>query len=342
MIHCKELKKDFATKDELFKELVKNESRIAELKKATIKETDSLSVFATHGTDSVKALSFVKDGFVYPVINTTNYFDSHGDVHFPNLWNKSLKDKAKKIFYVLEHELELDSVIAFPQDVNAFVKTVLWSDLGKDYAGSTQALIFEIAKNKIRLEDVKTLFDEQISFENSVRMRYINVQLAINSTSSDYEKQYALWKARIDQVANKEVAIEQGYMWCVDEASIEKEGSLVLFGSNDATPVIYQKTDAVKDGMQNDVNIEFIDMMIPHHEKAIEMVDEYDDQVTIPELQDLMQSIKINQSNEIEIMKKIKDSILSKAEKSLSDIEPLKDTQKQVSNEIINEFLNKI
>lgn len=246
MIHCKELKKDFSTKEEMFKELVKNENKIAELKKATIKNTDSINIFGIKDTENIKALSFVKDGYVYPIINTTNYFDSHGDVHFPNLWNKSLKDKSKKIFYVLEHELELDSVIAFPNDVNAFVKNVNWSDLGQSYNGQTQALIFEIAKDKIRIEKVAELFQEQISFENSVRMRYINVNLAINSTSSDYEKQYALWKSRIDLVANKDVAIEAGYMWCIDEASIEKEGSLVLFGSNDATPVIYQKSEVEK------------------------------------------------------------------------------------------------
>lgn len=242
MIHCKELKKDFSTKEELFKELVKNEKRIVELKKATIVHTQPVSLFGIKDHESVKALSFVKDGFVYPIINTTNYFDSHADVHFPNLWNKSLKDKNKKIFYVLEHELEVDSVIAFPNDVNAFVKTVSWNDLGRDYSGNTQALIFEIPKNKIQIEKIAKLFDEQISFENSVRMRYINVSLAIDSTSSDYEQQKALWDARINQVANKDIAKEHGYMWCIDEASIEKEGSLVLFGSNDATPVIYQKT----------------------------------------------------------------------------------------------------
>ncbi len=246
MIHCKELKKDFSSKEELFKELVKNEAKIIDLKKGAIKDTDSISFFGVKDTESIKALSFVKEGFVYPIINTTNYFDSHGDVHFPNLWNKSLKDKAKKIFYVLEHELEVDSVIAFPNDVNAFVKTVSWNDLGRDYSGNTQALIFEIPKNKIQIEKIAKLFDEQISFENSVRMRYINVSLAIDSTSSDYEKQKSLWDARIDLVANKDVAKEQGYMWCIDEASIEKEGSLVLFGSNDATPVIYQKSEVEK------------------------------------------------------------------------------------------------
>jgi len=246
MIYCKELKKEFSSKEKLFKELVKNEKSIIELKKATIKNTPPVSLFGLKETERTKALSFVKEGFVYPIINTTNYFDSHGDVHFPNLWNKSLKDKSKKIFYVLEHELEVDSVIAFPNDVNAFVKNVNWSDLGRDYNGTTQALIFEIPKNKIQIEKIAKLFDEQISFENSVKMRYIQVQLAIDSTSSDYAKQKALWDARIDEVANKDVAKEYGYMWCIDEASIEKEGSLVLFGSNDATPVIYQKSEVEK------------------------------------------------------------------------------------------------
>jgi hypothetical protein len=245
MIYCKELKKEFANKADLFKELVKNEVEITDLKKGALKSTDNVSVFGIKDTQTIKALSFVKDGYVYPVINTTNYFDSHGDVHFPNLWNKTLKDKAKRIFYVLEHELELDSVIAFPNDVNAFVKIVSWSDLGKDYNGTTQALIFEIPKSKIKIDKVAELFNEQVNFENSVRMRYINVNLAINSTDSDYEKQKALWDARIDLVANKEEAISNGYMWCVDEASIEKEGSLVLFGSNDATPVIYQKNNSL-------------------------------------------------------------------------------------------------
>lgn len=225
--------------EQLFKKLIKSQ----ELKKATIKNSDSSKVYIFRDNhESAKTLNFVKEGFVYAIINTTNYLDSHGDVHFPNLWNKSLKDKSKKIFYVLEHELELDSVIAFPNDVNAFTKDILWSDLGEIYEGKTQALIFEIPKDKIQIEKVTELFNQQVPFENSVRMRYIDINLAINSTDADYQKQKAVWDARIDLIANKEVAIEQGYFWAVDQASIEKEGSLVLFGSNDATPVIYTKS----------------------------------------------------------------------------------------------------
>ena len=39
-------------------------------------------------------------------------------------------------------------------------------------------------------------------------------------------------------IANKAQAIEQGYFWVVTEAKISQEGSMVLRGSNDATPIL--------------------------------------------------------------------------------------------------------
>jgi hypothetical protein len=239
-IFCKELNQEFVDKESMFIELVKNESKIVELKKATIKESDSVSTFFELKQNAEKKLSFVKEGFVYPVINTTNFLDSHGDVHFPNIWNKSLKDKSKKIFYVLEHKLSIDSVIAFPNDVTAFAKTVSWKDLGFDYQGETQALIYEIAKDKIKIPRIKELLEEKTSFENSVRMRYITMNLAVNSKNPDLSKNKALWDERIEKIVNFDKANEEGYFWAVDEASIEKEGSLCLFGSNSATPIIYE------------------------------------------------------------------------------------------------------
>lgn len=242
-IFCKELNKHFSTQDDMFAELAKEEANIVAIKKAVIKESDSVSVLFLKDKETEKALSFVKEGYVYPVINTTNFLDTHGDVHFPNIWNKSLKDKANKIFYVLEHRLSIDNVIAFPNAVRAFVKTMTWDELGLPYEGETQALIYEIAKDKIKIDKIKSLFEEQTPFENSVRMRYITINLAMKSEDENYAKQRKLWEDRINLVVNKEVAEERGYFWCVDEASIEKEGSLVLFGSNSATPVIYQKQE---------------------------------------------------------------------------------------------------
>lgn len=240
-VFCKELNKSFDDNESMFVELVKYQSNIAELKKASIKESEGITaLYFNKESDSEKSLDFVKEGFVYPVINTTNFLDSHGDVHFPNIWNKSLKDKAKKIFYVMEHKLSIDSVIAYPNDVNAFVKTLSWKDLGFDYEGETQALIYEIPLNKIRIPQVKQLFEDKTPFENSVRMRYINMELAIDSKNADFAKNKAVWDTYFEKITNKETAQKNGYFWAVTEASIEKEGSLCLFGSNSATPVIYE------------------------------------------------------------------------------------------------------
>jgi len=238
-IFCKELNQEFDSKTEMFKELVKNESKIVDLKKATIKESDSVSTFFALKESAYKGLDFVKEGFYYPVINTTNFLDSHDDVHFPNIWNRSLKDKANKIFYVLEHRLSIDNVIAFPNDVNAFVKTVSWNDLGFNYPGETQALIYEIGKDKIKIPKIKELLEEKTAFENSVRMRYITIKLAINTKDPDMVKYKTLWDERAPLVVNIDKNEEDGYFWAIDEASIEKEGSLCLFGSNSATPIIY-------------------------------------------------------------------------------------------------------
>ena len=73
------------------------------------------------------------DGFVYPVINTTKYMDSHDDVHFDGLWKKTLKEQQGKIFYLSNHSMKIDDVVAWPEDVEAFTTMIDWSLVGKDY-----------------------------------------------------------------------------------------------------------------------------------------------------------------------------------------------------------------
>ena len=76
--------KEFNSKEELFKELKDNESKLIELKKASIQKTaekGQLSTFELLKSDeNIKEYLDVKDGFVYAVINTTKFLDSHDDV----------------------------------------------------------------------------------------------------------------------------------------------------------------------------------------------------------------------------------------------------------------------
>jgi len=245
MIHCLELNKSFATKQDMFKELAENSKDIINLKKVAVQKSadkGQLSTFSLFKvTEETKSLLGLKEDYIYPVINTTKYMDSHGDVHMDGIWNKSLQEQKGQIYYVADHELKTTSVIAFPSDVNAFVKEVPWSFVGKEFEGNTQALIYEIPKSAIRLLAAKDIIEQKQPVQNSVRMQYVRIKLALDSTEKEHAEFKSNFDNYLDTIANKEYAKEQGYFWIVDEAKISKEGSMVLFGSNDATPIQYSE-----------------------------------------------------------------------------------------------------
>lgn len=249
-IYCPILDKSFADKTSMLLALKANNDLIIAEKKAQTYKSHEKGQFSPSEqlkfVEDVEKSGFaMKDGYFYPIINTTNYMDSHGDVHFPNLWNKSLKDNNNQFYYVADHELKISSVIAFPQDVRAFTKTVDWSFIGKNYEGKTQALVYEIQDKSIQLREANNVIQNKIPMQNSVRMQYVKIFFAANSDHKDLVDENKLYHQYIDQIANKDVVNEQGYFYGVTEAKIIKEGSMVLFGSNDATPIRYKLNEAV-------------------------------------------------------------------------------------------------
>lgn len=257
-IFIPELNKTFTDKAQLFKELKANESKLIAIKKAAIYESKSKGQFApfelAKDTVSQKGQPFpMKSGAVYPVINTINYYDSHGDVHRPGIWAKSVSEQDGKLFYVMDHELKTTSIIAWPNDVKPMVKVVSWAFLGKNYEGSTEALVYEIELDKIVNETAKRIIEEKRPIQNSVRMQYVKLRLGINSNDKDYAENKIYFDSVYPDIVNKEAVDEAGYLWGIEEAKIIKEGSMVPFGSNDATPITYpesvddnsEKTDPV-------------------------------------------------------------------------------------------------
>lgn len=244
MIHCKVLNREFATKDELFRELKLNENKIIALKKAQKYESvkkgqiSNGCAFIKLGEVSKESIP-MKHGFVYPVINTTRYMDNHDDVHFDGLWKKTLKEQEGKIFYLDGHSLKIDDVIAWPEDVRAFTTMVDWSVVGKDYEGQTEALIYEIEESKIQKQSALEAIKQRRKVQGSVSMIYVKITMGIDSNEKDYATNKAYFDSHINLIVNKEVAKENGYFFGVEEARIYKEGSMVLVGSNDATEIIY-------------------------------------------------------------------------------------------------------
>jgi len=227
--------------------LKEHEARLISLKCSQVyKSIDKLQGFsvtpfldkALHAAKS-HVPTWMKDGNQYPVINTTKYFDSHGDVHFDGIWKRSLKANVGKLFYVEGHELMTKSVIAWPEHVKSFTADVPWSYLGKSYEGNTQALIYEIPDAEIKHEGARDVIDNKREMQNSVRMQYVKMTLALNSDSSEWKENKELYDSRIDLIANKDIVEQNKYFWAVDEAKIFKEGSMVIAGSNDVTPIIF-------------------------------------------------------------------------------------------------------
>lgn len=243
MIHCKILDRDFRTHEEMFKAMRANIGKMMAAKKAVIKNSDGwesgqIKTVAEKAAGGPKELEFGDK--VYPVINTTLYMDSHDDVHLNGIWNKTISEQKGKVALILNHDYRVGKVIAYPEDVVSMVKIIPWKDLGRDYGGETEALIFEATLSDDSNETGFKAYKNGRKVQHSVRMIYDKVSLAVNSDGDDWAEERNTWETYLPKIVNKERAIELGYFWAIKEARIYKEGSMVLEGSNDVTPTLYE------------------------------------------------------------------------------------------------------
>jgi hypothetical protein len=230
---------EFDNKEDLFEFLHENKNSLIAQKKAELKKADGISaLFYDTKSKTVKQnVAFEPNSDVIKamvVINTTNFMDSHDDVHIKGLWNKSLKEN-KLIMHLQEHIMAFDKIIADGEDLKVYTKTFTWKELGFDFKGETQALVFESTIRKDRNEYMFKEYSKGRVKNHSVGMHYVKFELAVDDKK--YEDEFKIWEKYIDTIANKELAIEKGYFWAVFEAKAI-EGSAVPIGSNIVTPTL--------------------------------------------------------------------------------------------------------
>ena len=242
--------REFSSQEELFKALKENKPSLIALKKSIEKRADAVS----YVNSEVSKLNTNKEENgtqteieklqVKVVINTTNFIDSHNDLHINGIWNKSVSDNSNKGFlHLQEHDRDFDKVIS--DNAKGHVESVSWKSLGLPYNGKTEALIFDSIIEKKRNEFMFKQYANGWVKNHSVGMRYVKIDLAVNSESEWDKDEKELWDKYYPIVANKEVADERGYFWVVSEAKVI-EGSAVVMGSNSATPtlLVENKTEA--------------------------------------------------------------------------------------------------
>lgn len=228
---------DFPEKSALNDWLIENKASLIAQKKSTVKLADAMSCacdfVSIKGDSVIKAEAVAAENGklkVRSIINTTKIFDSHGDVHIDQLWNKSLKEN-KDLYLVKEHNFSFEGIIS--ENVKAFTKQMSWNELGFNYSGQTQALVFDSVISKV---DNPFMFDRYKAGrvkQHSVGMRYVKIDLAVRDER--YEKEFEIWTKYYDLIVNKNDVDEVGFFWAVTEGKVI-EGSAVVKGANFATP----------------------------------------------------------------------------------------------------------
>lgn len=236
---------DFKDKKDLFKFLVENEDLLITQKKMEMKKADGFSFnpIITRGDVSKGIISteelLSKDTIeVSVVINSTNVFDSHKDLHIPGMWDKSLKEN-KRGLHLQEHSASFKNIIASGEDLDVYVKTVTWKSLGFNYEGKTQILVHDSRVHKSRNPYMHEQYAKGYVTNHSVGMRYVKMVTCIND--EDYPVQKENWDKYFPMGVNKEAAEEWGYFWAQLEAKYI-EGSAVAMGSNHLTPTMEIKS----------------------------------------------------------------------------------------------------
>lgn len=226
-------------------EIVKNKESIIEGKKSVLTKSCSFTSINEDATKADEPTSIGLGDTIYPIISTTNYMDSHGDVHINGCFDETVEVKQGSIYYIINHDLAIGSVIGMPKDVSMSVESKTWKQLGRDYGGSLQVLQFTVGLKGYANDAFVKSVNAGMPIENSIRMRYDDMVLCVNNP--EYKAEYTAWKKYIKNVANSDKAEKQGYFWAITKLSIEKEGSAVLFGSNNATPIQTSKTTEVEE-----------------------------------------------------------------------------------------------
>lgn len=220
-----------------------NKQKLVDEKRAAMKTADAVSFCRVYHNGRRGATKAEGDGAsavdtldIEVVINTTGLLDSHDDVHIAGLWDEDLAKQRNRLVYLLqEHDRDFDKVIS--DEVAVSVQMRDWAELGAPYEGKTQALVFNARLHRDRNPFMFEQYLKGWVRNHSVGMRYVDLELCVNSEEKYYIDEKEAWDKYIDQVANREEAEERGYFWAVTKAELV-EGSAVLMGSNWVTPTL--------------------------------------------------------------------------------------------------------
>lgn len=245
--------KTFKNHKDLFHALKDNETFFIDAKKSSVyKSKEKGQGVLNFKLKNNTTKSNFKSGFIYPVINSTGWLDSHDDVHIRGCYTKTVKEQQGRAYYIDSHLKGLTNIITKKKDINMFIDDISWGALGKSIEGVTESLLFEISEEKVK-PDYLDLIKSDPELENSFAMQYVKITMAMDSNDSAFKENKDAYDHFIQNIANKDLATKNKMFFAVEELKIMGEGSLcpVIGGSNSATGVI-TVNEPSKDTQENE------------------------------------------------------------------------------------------
>jgi hypothetical protein len=242
---------EFNTSKDLMKALKKHSEEIISFKKSIVHKSidkgQGITYFDLNKKNDTHKLPNAKDNHVYPIINSTMWMDSHDDVHLTGCYSKTVDEQQGKVYLVDAHGSKASDIISYKSDVAMFVDNVDWLTLGKNLAGKTECLIFDIARENIK-ESILKLLDKESDIECSFRMKYYDIFFACDSDDKSMIQEKEMYEKYRPLIGNKDYVEEMGYFFGVKQLGIIGEGSIcpITGGSNSATTVYQNSIEPLK------------------------------------------------------------------------------------------------
>jgi hypothetical protein len=237
-------KTKFSNKKDLLQHVVDNKAELIAFKKNATKITDPFTYLSTNTKVSSNKIitNNSSDNLEKGVISRTvvgnayGWFDSHEDVHIPNIFSKSISENKNLMFHLHDHLYQVAAKVGTPK--NIYEQSVSLIDLGLNKIGSTPCLLMD---TEIKRSYNEMIYEEYLNNQinqHSVGMIYVKLFLCVNDP--DYKEEFSNWNTYKGYVINLDKAEENGYFWAITEAKL-REISCVLQGSNELTPTINTK-----------------------------------------------------------------------------------------------------
>jgi HK97 family phage prohead protease len=244
-------------------------------------------------------------GIVTAYANAYNFKDSDGDISAYGSFDKTVGENFKRIRVLKDHNPTM--MIGVPLAIDT-----------KDSYGLLTTTQFNMNKDLGRdmYEDVKLMHSSGLNAELSIGYQVLQRDAKNKSIIKEYKlMEYSFlssWGANeLSTVQGiKSIKSHYGFMELLTKAY-----NLPYSDSRLTQIEALLKMVDMGPGTDKNKDVEFIKKMIPHHQDAIDMANEYMDVVENKTLQKLLKDIIEAQTSEIQLMKRIK----SLSEKSLLD-----------------------